>query len=150
VSRGGDWIHPPTRYAIVWFRDGGRCLACGWRPERRFGAGLVLDHVVPASRWGALDGAHAPANLATLCKDCNEAKGDRAPWEIADDLRWTRIYYRCWARPLKRWHRVRGYNAAVRTGRYRRAYNVAKCARYAPTKRIDREHERALREHGRG
>jgi hypothetical protein len=155
VSRGGDWLHPPTRMAVVWFRDGGRCLVCGWRPDRRFGPGLVLDHVVPLSRWGGAlrvpgaRGPHDPRNLATMCADCHDLKGSRLPWELYPAPVWLRVLVRA-ARPLTRWHRRRGYLAAVRTGRYRRAYNAERCrARYrllAP----DREERRAIRQFGGG
>lgn len=135
MSRGADWIHPPTRVAIVWFRDGGRCLVCGWKPEVRFGAGLALDHLIPTSRFAEAryyhsahrpEKPHAPNNLATLCTECNEKKGDRLPEEAFP----ARVAKRLWERarrPLKKWHRRRGYLAAVRAGRYRRARNAARC-----------------------
>lgn len=156
MSRGGDWVHPPTRLAIVWFRDAGRCLACGWRPAERFGAGLVLDHLIPTSRWGGglrifdARGPHDPKNLATLCEACHASKGDRFPWDVFEPHLWRRLSRRGFTHPLTRWHRRRGYLAAVRLGRYRAAYNAEKCrARRRERAYLRRERE-AIRASGGG
>jgi 5-methylcytosine-specific restriction endonuclease McrA len=53
----------------VYERDGYECLACG---ESEVSL-LSLDHVVPKSRGGG----SLVSNLQTLCKSCNERKGDR-------------------------------------------------------------------------
>lgn len=144
MSRGGDWIHPPTRIAIIWFRDGGRCLVCGWRPEERFGPGLVLDHVVPMSRWNdaiaqGRRGPHDPRNLATLCCTCHNTKGLRSPGEVFGRAMSRYLWERA-RRPLTKWHRRRGYLAAVRLGRYRRSYNAEKCARRRREDAIERDY----------
>lgn len=52
----------------VYARDGYRCVNCGSRDD------LVVDHKHPHSKGGNI----ALANLQTLCKDCNSAKGDAA------------------------------------------------------------------------
>lgn len=51
--------------AVVFARDGQRCLACGATGD------LTLDHVVPQSRGGSDE----PDNLQTLCLSCNCRKG---------------------------------------------------------------------------
>lgn len=138
MSRGADWIHPPTRLAIIWFRDGGRCLACGWKPDARFAAGLVIDHLIPTTRWAECERYHAPIrpsrphdprNLATLCAPCNDRKYDNLPEEAFT----ARVARRLWERarrPLTRWHRRRGYLAALRLGRYRVKQNATRCRAY--------------------
>lgn len=70
------WTEIPTpRQAIpqcwrndIFLRDGNQCLNCGTPND------LHIDHVVPL----ALGGAHALANLQTLCRSCNSKKGARA------------------------------------------------------------------------
>ncbi|GAA3940556.1 HNH endonuclease [Hymenobacter algoricola] len=55
-------------------RDAGhRCQVCGT------GDNLTLDHIIPLSKGG---GWHR-ANLQCLCNDCNQAKGDKMPYELA-------------------------------------------------------------------
>ena len=56
-------------------RDGFRCGYCG-------GYADTVDHILPASRGGALSWL----NTVAACKPCNNAKGDRTPAE--------------WGRPL--------------------------------------------------
>jgi 5-methylcytosine-specific restriction endonuclease McrA len=51
---------------------GNRCFACG--SERA----LEIDHLVPKSRGGLA----AFQNLQPLCRECNNAKADRAPQSI--------------------------------------------------------------------
>ena len=53
----------------VYEKDGYECLACGESDVSL----LSLDHVVPKSRGGG----SLVSNLQTLCKSCNERKGDR-------------------------------------------------------------------------
>ncbi len=47
-------------------RDGHKCVLCG-RTEN-----LTIDHILPRCRGGGSD----EENLATLCRDCNQAKAD--------------------------------------------------------------------------
>ncbi len=59
----------------IFERDNFTCKRCGSR--RR----LAIDHIVPVMRGGMND----PANLQTLCKSCNSAKGARMEqpaWDI--------------------------------------------------------------------
>jgi len=62
-------------------RDGRRCMCCGATPED--GVRIVSDHVVPIRlRWDLrLD----PANIQTLCDECNLGKGstDQTDFRIA-------------------------------------------------------------------
>jgi len=55
-------------------RDGFTCQACGRKGDPRNARLLVADHKVPPHRYA---GAFADvANLWTLCKACNNSKGD--------------------------------------------------------------------------
>ncbi|MFF0635097.1 HNH endonuclease [Nocardia sp. NPDC004151] len=56
---------PPDVKAVVWQRDGGRCVECG---DTHY---LEFDHIIPISRGGAT----SPANLQILCRACNRTKG---------------------------------------------------------------------------
>jgi len=58
------------RYSIL-MRDGFRCCACGVTAAD--GAVLHVDHIKAVSKGGSND----PANLQTLCFDCNIGKGAR-------------------------------------------------------------------------
>lgn len=60
-------IPPKLRFLII-RRDSGRCLVCGRNGEE---VPLHVDHVFAKSLGGTDD----PANLATLCRDCNLGKG---------------------------------------------------------------------------
>lgn len=51
----------------VYGRDKNKCLRCGSKND------LSIDHVVPVSKGGV----KAKFNLQTLCRDCNNWKGDR-------------------------------------------------------------------------
>ncbi len=53
----------------VYERDGYECLACGESDISQ----LSLDHVIPKSKGGM----SIRLNLQTLCKACNEDKGDK-------------------------------------------------------------------------
>ncbi|WP_246023523.1 TerD family protein [Nocardia yunnanensis] len=55
---------PPDVKAIVWQRDGGKCVECG---DSHY---LEFDHIIPISRGGAT----SPANLQILCRGCNRTK----------------------------------------------------------------------------
>ncbi|MGW4533943.1 TerD family protein [Nocardia sp. NPDC004340] len=56
---------PPDVKAVVWQRDGGKCVECG---DTHY---LEFDHIIPISRGGAT----SPANLQILCRACNRTKG---------------------------------------------------------------------------
>jgi 5-methylcytosine-specific restriction endonuclease McrA len=56
-----------SRRHFVFERDGFKCKVCGT------GEDLTLDHIQPRSKGGS----DLPNNLQTLCKGCNEKKGDR-------------------------------------------------------------------------
>jgi 5-methylcytosine-specific restriction enzyme A len=55
----------------VFHRDGYRCLECGATNHE---TSLEVDHIIPVAQGGTdeLD------NLQTLCRTCNQAKGNRA------------------------------------------------------------------------
>ncbi|SNC62350.1 HNH endonuclease [Hymenobacter gelipurpurascens] len=53
-------------------RDGNHCQQCNSRLY------LTIDHIVPRGRGG---GNHL-GNLQLLCLPCNEAKGDKMPYEL--------------------------------------------------------------------
>ena len=56
----------------VFKRDGWRCVVCGTSKR------LTLDHIFPAS----LGGQGNPGNLQTMCRACNQLKGNSimGPW----------------------------------------------------------------------
>jgi 5-methylcytosine-specific restriction endonuclease McrA len=56
----------------VFERDGRKCNWCSSRKN------LTLDHIIPRSRGGG----HHLENLQCLCQPCNEAKGDKMPYEL--------------------------------------------------------------------
>ena len=58
------------RYNIL-RRDGFRCQLCG--ATAADGAKLEVDHIVPISKGGLTE----PANLRTLCSQCNRGKQDK-------------------------------------------------------------------------
>lgn len=62
---GSGKVKPKVR-ARVYKRDGHRCVKCGATRK------LTIDHIVPKSRGGG-NGEH---NLQTMCRPCNNAKGD--------------------------------------------------------------------------
>lgn len=57
----------------VYERDGRKCVNCG-SPEE-----LTLDHIVPKSKGGP----RIFENLQTMCRTCNQRKGNRLPAGIA-------------------------------------------------------------------
>lgn len=65
VKRRSYKISPKVREA-VYDRDGNRCVKCGTTKK------LTLDHIVPRSKGGS----NKPDNLQTMCRPCNNAKGD--------------------------------------------------------------------------
>ena len=68
---GMNWIRPEKRLAI-YLRDGLACVWCGRGIEEE-DITLSLDHLRPASRGGG----NEARNLATSCRRCNSARGDR-------------------------------------------------------------------------
>jgi len=65
--------------AVVFTRDGYRCMYCGSRKD------LQLDHIKPVI-YGQED---TPENMVTACARCNLSKGCRTPEEwIADRPRY--------------------------------------------------------------
>lgn len=96
---------------------------CGWRPLRRFGKGLTLDHIVPRIAHAT---SHEFTNLITMCKACNDRKGDRSLIEVFGAAVAQRVLLRA-ARAVRRWHKRRGYWAAIRAGRYNPIKHASKC-----------------------
>lgn len=69
-----DRLSTPTGLALRFFilkRDGYRCQICG-RNAQDHGVVLEIDHRIPRAKGGTDD----PANLWTLCFDCNRGKRD--------------------------------------------------------------------------
>jgi len=63
---------PPLTNRTLFQRDGHVCLYCG---ERFAPRALTRDHVIPLSKGGA----DCWTNVATACRPCNAAKGNRLP-----------------------------------------------------------------------
>lgn len=62
-----------NRRRKVYERDGYRCVACGLHEsELPEGVTLTLDHIRPVSKGGS----NRASNLQTMCKPCNNRKGD--------------------------------------------------------------------------
>lgn len=62
---------------IVWFRDGFRCVYCGYEGTILKTYHLTVDHKTPVSRGGT----DAIANLQATCVACSAEKGDRTDRE---------------------------------------------------------------------
>ncbi len=58
---------PDDVRALVWSRDGGRCVRCGAEDDLQF------DHVIPVAKGGG----NAHGNIQILCGGCNRLKSDR-------------------------------------------------------------------------
>jgi len=56
-------------------RRAGRCFYCG-RQIAPYEA--TVDHYIPR----ALGGSNRKENLKPACRPCNQAKGDKLPWEF--------------------------------------------------------------------
>ena len=86
VTRHSYDVSAEMRLA-VFERDGHRCLACG------SGESLSLDHATPLAKGGD----NSPANLQTLCKRCNSAKGDTTKSYVDPTLiqRWLKQIGSC-------------------------------------------------------
>ena len=61
-----------TRF-LVMKRDDFKCCMCGRSPATTHGLEIQVDHIIP---W-AKGGESIMENLYTLCRDCNEGKGDQ-------------------------------------------------------------------------
>ena len=61
-----------TRF-LVMKRDDFKCCMCGRSPATTHGLEIQVDHIIP---W-AKGGESIMENLHTLCRDCNEGKGDQ-------------------------------------------------------------------------
>jgi hypothetical protein len=59
--------------ATILIRDNCLCCMCGASPAKDPAVTLHVDHIVPWSKGGQT----VPANLQTLCANCNIGKGDR-------------------------------------------------------------------------
>ncbi len=64
-------LNPALRYQIL-LRDGFACRGCGRSPLNGDKVKLHVDHIMPISRGGKT----VPANLCTLCQDCNLGKSN--------------------------------------------------------------------------
>ena len=58
----------------ILLRDDNQCQYCGCFFEVSY---LTLDHVIPRSRGGI----NSWRNLVAACRDCNQKKGCKLPWE---------------------------------------------------------------------
>jgi 5-methylcytosine-specific restriction endonuclease McrA len=70
VARGAG--PTPTLRALVYARDGHRCVICDSPDD------LTLDHWIPRARGGK----NTLENCRTMCRGCNHAKGDKMPAEF--------------------------------------------------------------------
>lgn len=70
---------PALSNALLFRRDGHRCLYCGTEGSD---ASLTRDHIVPVSRGGR----DCWSNVATACRRCNVAKANRTPEEWGYEL----------------------------------------------------------------
>lgn len=69
-----------NRRRRVYKRDGYRCVDCGLhRDELPPGVALTLDHIIPRSKGGS----NKMSNLQTMCRPCNNRKGDAMPEDAA-------------------------------------------------------------------
>lgn len=93
------WVHIPRFKRVVFRRDDFTCQACGRRPTWTNKHGiefpdvnqLCCDHIKPLSKGGPTE----LWNLQTLCRKCNEAKGDKLNWKpdcIVDLDEWFQIW----------------------------------------------------------
>ena len=62
---------------IVWFRDGFRCVYCGYEGTLLKTFNLGVAHKTPVSRGGK----DVISNLQTACVACDSEKGDRTETE---------------------------------------------------------------------
>ncbi len=61
---------PDSVRVNVLTRDNYRCVFCGVTSKE---APLEVDHIIPFAQGGSND----PSNLQTLCRRCNQGKGNR-------------------------------------------------------------------------
>lgn len=72
----------PAKRVGIYKRDAYTCARCG-RQMQPDDPELSLDHKLPRSRGGT----NRATNLITMCKPCNENKGDRLPPGVTAPLR---------------------------------------------------------------
>lgn len=76
---------------IVWFRDGFRCVYCGYEGTLLKTYNLVVDHKVPVSRGGR----DVISNMHTTCVPCSAEKGDRTDGEYLRYLAGRKPVHAC-------------------------------------------------------
>lgn len=70
-----DMLNLKCKKDNVFWRDNYTCQYCGNQFLR---SNLTLDHVTPRSKGGP----KTWDNIVTSCKECNQRKGDKLPYEI--------------------------------------------------------------------
>lgn len=73
------WQEVPLTKKNVLTRDNHTCQYCGMRDGRT----MTIDHVIPK----AMGGDFTWENLVTACKECNNRKNNRPPWDARMALR---------------------------------------------------------------
>jgi 5-methylcytosine-specific restriction endonuclease McrA len=63
----------PRLRALIFERDGGKCVLCGRKPTKTNGLELHAHHIIPVTS----EGKSREENLCTLCNDCNAGAGAR-------------------------------------------------------------------------
>lgn len=74
ISLGGQHARrriSALRREAIFERDGYRCVECGEIRRRK----LTIDHRIPLAHGGT----NEDENLQTMCKECNNRKGDSLP-----------------------------------------------------------------------
>ncbi len=76
---------------IVWFRDGFRCVYCGYEGTLLKTFNLVVGHKTPLSRGGR----DVISNMETACVACCAEKGDRTETEYLTSLGGRKSVHAC-------------------------------------------------------
>ncbi len=76
---------------IVWFRDGFRCVYCGYEGTLLQTVNLLVDFKMPPSRGGQ----DVIANLQTTCVACSAEKGQRTDAEYRAHLARQKPVHAC-------------------------------------------------------